>query len=218
VRESKPPAPRERIERLGKIRGAVVDALVAAGGSCTLAELCEVLHRKRARDVKRRILPMLEDARVLTVDGDTMTLSDNWLDALNEAREIGGEIEADELAEDRRKRKSRAYRDRHKVKVSRHYVNAGADGHVEELQPDGPEPSADRGQEAAVSPLAAAIRSYLDWSPHDACQPPGWIGVTLWAFDLVAGKPTPVEVRGAIDELGGERFLRDRLERAREVA
>nr|MDP9477432.1 DUF3854 domain-containing protein [Actinomycetota bacterium] len=44
VRNSKPLPPRDRIERLGKIRGAVVDALERAGGSLTLRELCEVLH------------------------------------------------------------------------------------------------------------------------------------------------------------------------------
>ena len=217
VRESKPPAARERIERLGKIRGAVVDALVVSGGSCTLAELCEALHRKCARDLRRRILPMLEDARILTVEGDAVTLADNWREALDEAREIGGELEADETARRDLEKKRKGYHGRHKVKVSPHYVNAGADGHVEELQSDDLDTPADRGREPEVLTLAAAVRSYLDRNPHDACQPPGWIGSTLWAFELFDGKPTPAETRAAIDELGGERFLRDRLERAREV-
>ncbi len=54
-----------------------------------------------------------------------------------------------------------------------------------------------------VSALAAAIRDYLDRNPHDACEPPGWIGATLWAYDLFPGKPTREEVRAAIEELGG---------------
>ncbi len=217
VRESKPPAPRARIERLGKIRGAVVDALVHVGGSCTLAELCEVLRRKRPRDVKRRILPMLEEAGIIEGAGDVIALAADWSERLEEARAAGGELEADELAEEHRKRKSRAYRRRHRVEVSHHYVNVGADGHVEELQPDEPEAPADRGNDPEVSPLAAAIRSYLDRNPSDACQPPGWIGTTLWAYELYSGKPTPAETRAAIDELGGEKYLRARLEQAREV-
>jgi hypothetical protein len=119
IRESKPIPARERIERLGKIRGAVVDALAVAGGSCTLSELCEVLHRKRPRDVRRRILPMLEEVRIVTVNGDTVALSDDWREALEAERREKGEVEADELAEDRRKRKSRAYRERDKPLVSK---------------------------------------------------------------------------------------------------
>jgi hypothetical protein len=60
VRQSKPQEPRDRIERLGKIRGAVVDALEVAGGLLTLSELCAVLHRSRPRDLRRRVLPMLD--------------------------------------------------------------------------------------------------------------------------------------------------------------
>jgi hypothetical protein len=115
VRNSKPLPPRDRIERLGKIRGAVVDALEAAGGTLTLHELCEVLHRKRARDLRRRVLPMLEEAGILTVDGDAVTLSADWSERLDDARRAGGELEADELAEVDRKRKSHAYHRRYET-------------------------------------------------------------------------------------------------------
>jgi hypothetical protein len=115
VRNSKPLPPRERIERLGKIRGAVVDALEAAAGALTLAELCEVLHRKRARDVRRRMLPMLEAAGIIEVEGDTVHLAADWSERLEAARQIGGELEADELAERRRKMASRAYHRRHEA-------------------------------------------------------------------------------------------------------
>jgi hypothetical protein len=119
VRNSKPLPPRDRIERLGKIRGAVVDALEASGGSLTLAELCTVLHRKRARDVRRRVLPMLEDTGVIQVEGDIVRLAADWSERLEAARRIGGELEADELAERDRKRKSRAYHDRHEAPRSK---------------------------------------------------------------------------------------------------
>jgi len=118
VRNSKPLPPRDRIERLGKIRGAVVDALVVAGGTMTLAELCEVLHRKRARDVRRRILPMLEAAGVIEVDADVLHLATDWSERLEAARVAGGELEADELAERRRKLNSRAFHRRHETPKS----------------------------------------------------------------------------------------------------
>jgi hypothetical protein len=118
IRNSKPLPPRDRIERLGKIRGAVVDALEVAGGALTLAELCEALHRKRARDVKRRILPMLEDAGVIELEGDVVQLAADWSERLEAARRIGGELEADELAERRRKMNSRAYHRRNETSKS----------------------------------------------------------------------------------------------------
>ena len=118
VRNSKPLPPRDRIERLGKIRGAVVDALEAAGGELTLTELCEILHRKRARDVRRRVLPMLEAAGVIEVQADTLRLAGDWAERLEVARVTGGEVEADELAERRRRLNSRAYHRRHEAPKS----------------------------------------------------------------------------------------------------
>jgi hypothetical protein len=118
VRNSKPLPPRHRIERLGKVRGAVVDALEVAGGALTLEELCEVLHRKRARDVRRRVLPMLEDAGVIEVDADTLRLAADWSERVEAARVAGGELEADELAERRRKLNSRAYHRRNEAPKS----------------------------------------------------------------------------------------------------
>ncbi len=118
VRNSKPLPPRDRIERLGKIRGAVRDALEAAGGALTLQELCEVLHRKRARDVRRRLLPMLEDAGIIEVEADVVRLAVDWSERLEAARVAGGELEADELAERDRKLKSRAYHRRHEAPKS----------------------------------------------------------------------------------------------------
>jgi hypothetical protein len=119
VRESKPLEPRDRIERLGKIRGAILDALDAAGGTATLQEIADALHRKRTRDIRRRNLPWLEEAGILTVEGDAVTLAEDWLDRLEEAREAGGELEAEELARRRYRDKSRAYHNRDKPLISK---------------------------------------------------------------------------------------------------
>src|SRR5215203_555938 len=122
VRNSKLLPPRDRIERLGKICGAVVDALEVAGGTLTLAQLCEVLHRARPYDLVRRKtspkgydgpLIMLEAAGIVAVEGDTAALAADWSERLEATRRIGGELEADELDEGKRKRKSRAYHRRH---------------------------------------------------------------------------------------------------------
>jgi hypothetical protein len=128
VRQSKPPSPRPAVTRLGKIRGAVVDALYAYGGNCTLAQLCRILHRKRPRDLVRRkrsakgrdgLLVWLEEAGIITVEGDRVTLTEDWLNRLEDAREAGGELEAEELARRRYLDKSRAYHRRHETPKSR---------------------------------------------------------------------------------------------------
>jgi hypothetical protein len=119
VRQSPKPEPRDRIERLGKIRGAILDALDAAGGSATLQEIAEALHRKRPRDLRRRNLPMLEEAGIIVVNDDVVTLSDSWLEALEAQRELGKEIEAEKLARERYREKSTAYHRRHEPPVSK---------------------------------------------------------------------------------------------------
>jgi hypothetical protein len=128
VRNSKPLPPRDRIERLGKGRGAAVDALEAAGGALTLHELCGVLHKKRPWDLVRRkttpkgrdgILVMLEAAGIVAIDGDTVSLTPDWSERLEGVRAAAGELEADELAERDRKRKSRGYHRRNETPKSR---------------------------------------------------------------------------------------------------
>ena len=126
---------RDRIVRLGKIRGAILDVLDAAGGSATLQEVADALHRKRARDIRRRNLPMLEEAGILAVEDDVVILADNWLEALEVQRKLGKEVEADELAAVRHRLKSRAFHNRHKVKVDEAPVEdemrAHRDGYAE---------------------------------------------------------------------------------------
>jgi len=118
VRQSPKPEPRERIERIGKIRGAILDVLDAAGGSATLEEIATALHRSRPRDIRRRNLPMLEEAGIIEIEGDVVTLSDNWLEVLEEQRELGQEIEAEKLARERYREKSDGYHRRHEAPKS----------------------------------------------------------------------------------------------------
>lgn len=99
------------VKRLGPHRCAILDALEDADGELWLEDLAQVLHRKRPRDVKRRILPMLEDAGIIEVDGDAIRLAADWLEKLEEERERKGEISrAKEQREDHRKQ-SKRYRD-----------------------------------------------------------------------------------------------------------
>ncbi len=105
------------IKRLGPHRCAVLDALEAADGELHLEELCEVLHRKRPRDLRRRLLPMLEEAEIIDVDGDVIRLADDWLEKLEEERECSGEITlAEEQREKHRKQRERYREYRRSVK------------------------------------------------------------------------------------------------------
>ena len=229
VRESVPRRSRPAVQRLGKRRGAIIDAVETSGGSCTLATLGGILHIKRPKELLRRkrtvkgrdgLLVWLEDAGILFVDGDTVTLAANWLDRLEEVREAGGELEAEELARKRYRDKSRAFHARDKARPDPHHANADADGHVEDLRP-AEELAAPSGYESGrpdVSPLAAAVREYLDRCPHDARRSPYWIGATLWAHELHEGKSTADETKAAIEELGGAEYLDETLKRARGVA
>lgn len=90
-----------------------------------------------------------------------------------------------------------------------HYVNVGADGYVWDLEPIGDE----SGGQPSLSALAMAIRSYLEARPWDAGQPAGWLGVTLWCEGWHPKlKDPPAETRAALEELGGARYLADRLQ------
>jgi hypothetical protein len=107
------PEPRPAIKRLGKVRGSVLDALDAAGGTATLQELADLLHKKRARDLRRRTLPMLEEAGIVVVDGAAVTLAGDWLERLDQVRKADDELSADEVARVRLHTKRQAYRARH---------------------------------------------------------------------------------------------------------
>ena len=201
------------VKRLGKIRGAILDALDVAGGSGTLREIAAILHRKRPRDIRRRMLPMLEEAGVIVVTGDVVTLAADWLEALE--RET--DHEPDERARRNYERRRDGYR-AHRAGVSAASVRAvkvSRERRAEHLA-DQPPPKTE--PPPPLSPLAVAVRDYLDKIPRDARQPPGWIGSTLWALELFDGKPTPAEARAAIEELGGAAYLNAKLMEAKDAA
>lgn len=131
-RDSQRIKPRPAVKRLGKIRCALVDALDVHGPR-TLEELAAILHRKRPRDLARRKNPetgkgqngpliLLEEAGILTIDRDTVTLTDNWREALEDQRRLGREVDtvdvsgrleagADSLARAALERRNSEYRD-----------------------------------------------------------------------------------------------------------
>lgn len=127
------------VKRLGKTRVAVADVVEACGGVATLGEVAASLHVKRPRDLRRRVLPMLEEAGILNVEDDLVTLSEDWLEAWERAREVGGEVASDEAAVEDLKLRRKAYHNRHKVIPSQHWTNSpDADGAVEALETASP--------------------------------------------------------------------------------
>jgi hypothetical protein len=97
-------------KRLGPHRGAVLDALEDAGGELHLKELCEVLHRKRPWDVRRRILKPLEKSGIIECEGDVIRLAAEWSGRLDERREGDGEIEQAERQAKKHRRQGDSYR------------------------------------------------------------------------------------------------------------
>jgi hypothetical protein len=159
VRQGPKPEPRAGITRIGKIRGAIIDAL-DKGGPMDINELAATLRKKRARDLFRRKKTakgydgpavMLEESGIITVEDGRVSLTDNWLEALDEQRQLGGEIDherfdgiveegAETIARRRQKNKSRAFREglKQPTPPTPHWTNnPEADGAVEDLQPTG---------------------------------------------------------------------------------
>jgi hypothetical protein len=85
---------RTTIKRLGKGCGAVIDALERAGGSATVEELADALHKSRPRDLKRRAIVRLEQTGVVECSGNAVSLVRDWIEDLNQERMLAGEIEA----------------------------------------------------------------------------------------------------------------------------
>ena len=114
---SRLPGPREGVKRMGKRRGHLLDALDCAGGKLTLQELGAITGR-RPRDLVRRkktkkgrdgLLIWPEEAGTIRIEGDTVSLTSDWLDRLETERELGEEVEMAQIAEQRYKRKRADY-------------------------------------------------------------------------------------------------------------
>jgi hypothetical protein len=203
------------IKRLGKIRGAIVDVLETSGGSATLQEIADILHRTRPRDIRRRILPMLEVAGIIDVDDSgQVALTADWIEALERDR--------DATLDERDRRAYERKRDGFRANLAgvseagKQAVKESREKREEHLK-DHPTPEPDP-EPPPLSPLAVAMRDYLDRCPRDARHPPGWIGTTLWAYELFDGKPTPEESEAALRELGVAAYLEEKLQEARRSA
>jgi hypothetical protein len=68
---------------------------------------------------------------------------------------VGGEIECEKQDRERHRRQREAFRNRARVKESRHWVNVGADGATEDLERIGPLSQAD-------AEILDAIRAFED--------------------------------------------------------
>jgi hypothetical protein len=112
---------RDAVIRLGKSCERVMDSLEAAGGTLTLAALAAAVDIKRPRDLIRSknvetgkgrdgFVTRLEAVGVLAVAGDTVTLAENWLEALDRERDRAGEIELYKRDMRRYNEQSKAYR------------------------------------------------------------------------------------------------------------
>lgn len=185
---------RSTIRRLGKGCGAVIDALERyPGGSATVEELAEDLHKSRPRDLRRRVVSRLEEAGVVECSGDTVALVADWLAALNRERESAGEIAAHrrDMARYSRERAAYSNRDRTPAEPVPEPPPAGEVGELERVPDPAPE-------------LVAALRSYLDRHPRRRQESPRWLSVALWAEELLPDKPPPAAVEVALVELAPE--------------
>jgi len=97
----------------------VVDALESQGGQAHIADLAETLGQKRPRDLRRRQVARLEERGIVEVDGDEVTLVQDWLDALDAEREASGEIAARRRDMRAYNASSRAWQERLRIKAER---------------------------------------------------------------------------------------------------
>ncbi len=130
------------ISRMGKSKGAVLDYLEASpSSSLTVAEMAEKLGMSRVRDLRRRHLDPLVEAGVVECTGDAVSLTVDWLDALNARREQDGEIADHRRDMARYQRERDAYKNRNKSPATPHPANRGADGYSEDLEKLPPTPT-----------------------------------------------------------------------------
>jgi hypothetical protein len=106
------------IERLGPIRGHALEILIAAGGSLSVGDLIGAMNRRDrpSRFVERHVSKLVSYGLVM-LDGDRVTLTDDWKIKLGMAREVGGEYEAEQRTKERHARQREAYRRRHETKA-----------------------------------------------------------------------------------------------------
>ena len=166
IRDSVVSRKRDAVLRLGKSCEKLMDSLEAAGGSMTLSELADAVNVKRPRELTRRknletgrgrdgFVTRLEDVGVLTAAGDTVALTEDWLEALDRERDRAGEIELYQRDMRRYNRESKAYRDREKVKAD----PAPSQGKMRETREGYPE----RRRKAIGAAIARLFREHPEY-------------------------------------------------------
>jgi hypothetical protein len=195
--------------RPGKIRGAFLDALDELGGTATTAQLCERLGRdpSRARDLTRRkrtpkgrdgLLVWLVEAGVITLEGDTVAQTDNWLEALDELREAGCEADADDRQHENHRGDRREYRD---FRAGRDAIRRSHEKREAEMMKDAGN-IADLQRVSDPDPeVVEALRSALVRWPDHADDYPSWWASTLLVEDWLTYKPDLIAVEVALHEL-----------------
>jgi uncharacterized protein DUF3854 len=231
VRDSVTPA-REPVKRLGKRRGALLDVIEASGGFAPVEEAGFALNLKRPRELVRfrrsakgkdGTAVMLLEAGVIEWVSDVATrreslrLANDWLERLADIDDLEADRLRRRIWHEKDREGFRKYRERARPKHSA--SQSRVDPTPRPIEASTPEPERNPRSGSAVPPisdLARATRDYLERNPgavreHGVKILPGWLAGTLWAYDLYPGNPTPANVREAIAELGGERYLCDRL-------
>jgi Bifunctional DNA primase/polymerase, N-terminal/Primase C terminal 1 (PriCT-1) len=213
---------RTTVKRLGKGCGATVDHLEAAGGTMSEKELAAALGMKRARDLHRKApdgqpdgyLDRLEAAGVVECANGTVTLADDYLQAIDRERRLTGEIDreevsgvlgddgspevpvvkgADTLQREKHRRERDEYHDRRQNPPTPHLANIGVDGFTPELEPV---PEVDEG-------LALALQAFLRRNPQRKDEKPSWLSSAMWAEGYTSGKAPPLAVEVALADLAG---------------
>ncbi len=212
VRQTQVPA-RDRIERPGKVRGAVIDFLILAGGITTVPEIAGFLRCKRADNVKRLISWLIE-AGVVEIDGDTVRLAGDWSARLDVVRHHGGEFEARDAARERHRLQSQAFRANHRPGRRHRSTSSGpTPASLEALKRSRARREAEMIRtflraselERALDPepeIVGALAAALPRWPDHADDYPSWWASTLYVEDYLPYKPTCEQVEVALHELG----------------
>jgi len=105
----------EHLKRAGK-KSAAVAEYVAVHGSATVAELAQTFgtaaEQKRKWDFRRRHIDTLLSPAVVTMDGDTVEISPQYKQAIEDARALGLEQEAEEKQKEDHRRQREAFKKR----------------------------------------------------------------------------------------------------------
>jgi hypothetical protein len=87
-------------------------ALLRSGGTLTYEHLASKLGISRARDVRRRggVLERMESVGMVVCSESNVYLTPTWIDALEQAREVGREEQAEMRQRSLHQAQQRAYR------------------------------------------------------------------------------------------------------------